>query len=148
MAYTVPTPDDLKAMFPAFASVDDATVGAWLTRAQREVDQSWPEGDYSYALMLVAAHLMASNGIGIASELSGLPEGVTDVHSGSFSMSISADAAKAASAGGYGSTRYGREFAALLKRVKGGPRVTGGIGGAYCTGYNGFAGPLPSWQVC
>ena len=41
MAYTVPTTTDLKARFPAFASVDDDVVTAALNDAARMVDESW-----------------------------------------------------------------------------------------------------------
>lgn len=134
MAYVPPTPAGLKALFPAFAAVDDTTVQLFLDVAARSVDETWTEGDFTYARMLLAAHLMASNGIGVSSELSGLPEGVTNVRSGSFSMSISDAAASASVASGYGSTRYGREFAKLQKVNKGGPSVTGG-GVVACSPY-------------
>ena len=149
MAYVAPTPGDLKATFPAFSAVPDATVQIWLDRAARSVDQSWTEGDFAYARILLAAHLMVANrigGIGAAAEFAGLPEGVTDVRSGSFSMSISSEVAAAAVAGGYGSTPYGRQFAALLQANKGGTRLTdtgGCVGDGFYNGYAGQAGWNP-----
>ena len=145
MAYTAPTPAYLTAMFPAFSAVEDDTVQLWLDRAARSVDESWTEGDFAYGRMLLAAHLMAGQGLGAPAATAGLPEGVTSFRSGGFSMSIADKAASQSVEGGYGSTKYGREFAALLRQNRGGPRVTAGGCLLDNYGFNGYAGPLPPW---
>ena len=131
MPYAKPTPADLKLRYAAFDAVSDERVQYWLTDAERFVDESWTDADYAPALMARAAHSMALEGLGGngASDLAGLRDlGITDFKSGSFSASIAEDAVKASVAGGYGSTRYGQEFAALLKRNSGGPMLVGSLG--------------------
>jgi hypothetical protein len=130
MSYDAPTPAGLKAAFPAFSAIDDGVIQFWLNRAARGVDESWAEDDFDFAQMVLAAHLMAQQGIGGSSQFSGLPEGVTNIRSGSFSMSVSDEAAKAQVAGGYGSTSYGRQYLELARQNRGGARITGeSIGG-------------------
>lgn len=120
MAYTVPSAANLKTRYPAFAAVADATVEYWIADAQRFVDTTWREVDYAPALMARAAHEMALGGIGAGS---GIPEGVTSFKSGSFSANISDAAAQASVKGGLQATRYGREFAAIMRRNFAGPRL-------------------------
>ncbi|MEC5289389.1 MULTISPECIES: DUF4054 domain-containing protein [unclassified Aurantimonas] len=62
MAYVAPTAADLKARFAEFFDVPDATVLAVIEDAQRSVSTSWLERDYAPAIMLLAAHLMISEG--------------------------------------------------------------------------------------
>lgn len=124
--FAKPSAAHLIARYPAFADVDVATIRIWLTDAERLVDQSWNEGDYAAALMSLAAHNMALGGLGTeAAVLAGVPSGVTNFKSGSFSLSMTEEAANARAGGGYKATRYGAEFYALLRRNKGGPRVAG-----------------------
>lgn len=127
MAYDLPTPTLLKQRYPAFASVDDGTIQYWLTDAERFADTSWIEADYAPALIAVAAHNMLKAGVaGIANSdtTSMAAAGLTDFQSGGFRVRFSDDAVKAAQAGGFASTTYGQEYAALLRKNKGGPRVT------------------------
>lgn len=144
--YELPTPAMLKARYPAFAAVDNSIIQYWLTDALRFVDTSWTEGDYAVAIMAMAAHNMARAGYGSASAGIGGAAGVESFKSGGVSIQFSADAVKAAVAGGYASTPYGQEYADLLARNKGGPRVVGGGRIIGCGGFNGFAGPLPPWM--
>lgn len=123
MAYEAPTPTTLKARYPAFAAVEDATIDYWLTDSLRFVDSSWIEDDRAPAMMALAAHQMALSGIGTQSGAAALPAGVTRFRSASMDVSVSESAASAAAKGGYGSTRYGLEFQALQRRSFGGPRV-------------------------
>lgn len=120
MAYTVPTAADLKARYPGFAAVADATVTYWITDALRTVTTAWIEADYPIAIMLLAAHELAQQGLE-AGDAAGLPPGVTRFRSGSMEVGISESMA---SATGYASTRYGREFLIYLKRSRGGPILT------------------------
>jgi hypothetical protein len=146
MAYTAPTPADLKTAFPAFASVDDAVIQFWLDRAARMVDESWPEGDFAFARELLACHYMMLNKIGVTSTTA-IPDGVTDFKSGGFQVKFADKVAESAIDGSYQATLYGRQFEPLLMAAKGGPRVVGGgTVPCYGYGYNGYAGPLPPWQ--
>jgi hypothetical protein len=120
MAHTVPTAADLKARYPGFAAVPDATVNYWITDSQRIVTSAWIEADYPIALMLLAAHELAMAGLE-AGEAAGLPQGVTRFSSGSMDVAFAEGLASATS---YGSTRYGREFQTLLRRNRGGAIVT------------------------
>ena len=143
MAYTPPTIRMLQVRYPAFACADEAVIQYWLDDAARTVDESWSEGDFAVARMALAAHNMARQGVISTSQV---PAGVTDFKSGSFSVSLSSEAATIAAKGGFASTIYGQEFAELLRANKGGPRVVGG-GAVPCGnyGFNGYAGPLPPY---
>lgn len=126
MAYTAPTAAELKAAFPAFDAVADETVEFWIVRANRSVDTSWTEGDYAFAIMLLACHLMTGAGLGTGTDAeiaaAGL-SGVSRLKSGTLDVSFAGDGANSGDASGYGGTAYGRQFAALLKQNRGGPRV-------------------------
>jgi hypothetical protein len=126
MAHIAPSPADLKARHAAFGAVADEVVQLWLTDAERFVDSGWLEDDYAPALISLAAHNMALQGLGVAA----LPAGVTRFRSGAMDVAISTEAASASAGGGYRATSYGREFAALLRRNHGGPRLAGGGAGA------------------
>ncbi|MET0439124.1 MAG: DUF4054 domain-containing protein [Devosia sp.] len=124
MAYTAPTPTDLKLRHPEFAAVEDAQVQYWLTdAAARHVDTSWIEADYAVAIIEAACHEMARGGV-LTSGATAIPAGVTSFRSGSFSVSMSDAAATASAEGGWASTRYGKAYLAILRRNKGGPLVT------------------------
>jgi len=125
MAYTPPALSDFRARYPAFATVADATVEYWLTDALRFVDESWMEADYAPAIMAAAAHAIALAGF-ISGPASLAAGGVTSFKSGSFSASIDASVAQAASGGGWSATRYGREFQQLQRRNFAGPRLVNG----------------------
>jgi hypothetical protein len=116
--YTEPTADDLKARYPAFAAVADETIDLWLADAARVVDESWPEASYAPAKMAHAAHSMVE--VGVLASGGAIPAGVTSFKSGTFSASISD---KLASATGYDSTVYGRQFKAMQRAAFSGPRL-------------------------
>jgi hypothetical protein len=131
MAYSVPTAADLKAYYPAFADVADVTVDLYIARVSgtsgADVDETWTEGDYGPAIMAAAAHRMARAGMlssGVAG--GGAAAGVESFKSASVSIQFSADAVSASVKGGWASTPYGLDYAELLQRNKGGPRVTAG----------------------
>lgn len=119
MAYSVPTSADLKVRYPGFSTVADATVNYWIADAQRVVTEAWIEADYPIAIMLHAAHEMATAGLE-AGDVAALPQGVTRFRSGSMDVGM---AESLASATGYQATRYGREFLVYLKRNRGGAIV-------------------------
>lgn len=125
MAYTDATADDLQTAFPKFAAVADETVEFWLTQARRSVDETWTEGDYAMAQMLLAAHLMTLEGLGAGTEAELAGQGLSDfksVRSGSFSFDRGSNTTS--SSGTLASTSYGQRFLALAKINVGGPRVT------------------------
>lgn len=126
MAYTAPTPTELKAVFAAFADVPDATVQYWLGRAALSVDESWAEADFAHARMLLAAHLMVLNGLGAGAEAEMAAAGAAGfkvMKSASLSLERF-DPPSSRRAGLYDGTSYGRQFAALLAVNRGGPRLT------------------------
>lgn len=128
MAYVDPTAADLKAAFPRFAAVADATVEFWLERARRKVDQSWTEGDYQMGQMLLACHLMTLEGLGTGTESEINANGLGDfksVRSGSFSFTRKEGSSGDGDAqGSLGSTGYGRQWYELAVANKGGARLT------------------------
>jgi hypothetical protein len=124
MAYTEPTPADLKARYPAFADVSDATVQVYLDDTRTAVDGSWPESLYLLAKAAKAAHEMALLGIGVRSEVEGwAAAGLTAIRTGEFNASFSAAKVAKASGGTLAATPYGLIFKRLLRQAKGGPRV-------------------------
>src|SRR6478752_3759426 len=110
MAYTAPTPADLRTRFPAFSATDDAVIDYWLTDARLIVTDSWIEDDRAPAEMALAAHNMALNGADSAGgELADLQAmGVTDFKSASLSVSFDAETVRRSGDGSYSSTRYGK----------------------------------------
>lgn len=69
MAYTLPTPQNIKDRWPAiFGAVADGTIQIWIDTAALSVDTSWLETDYTYAIELLAGHLMIENGIGAGAQ--------------------------------------------------------------------------------
>lgn len=122
--YMAPLPQHLVARYPAFAEVATATIQYWLTDSERYVDDSWAEGDYAVAIMALAAHNMALAGLGLDGAASAdMPLGVTRLKSGSLDVSFGDEYALARSQGKLSATRYGIEFANLLRRNRAGPRV-------------------------
>ena len=115
MAYTKPTAANLKARFPAFAAVADATVGYWIDEGDAET-ASWPDTGRGKAVMAYAAHRLAELGIGAAA----VPVGVSSFKSGTFSATVS-DAV--AGLTGFDATVYGREFVTLRRVAFAGPRM-------------------------
>jgi hypothetical protein len=122
--YAKPLPGHLVARYPAFADVATGTIRAWLTDAERFVTTAWAEGDYAAGLMSLAAHNMALAGLETdAAALVGVPAGLTRMKSGSLELGFTDQAANARMSGGYDSTRYGAEYALLLRRNRAGPLV-------------------------
>lgn len=115
MAYTAPTAATLKARYPAFATVADATVDYWLAEAGEDC-AGWSDSLRARGEMALAAHRMAELGIVTGAP----PAGVTSFKSGTFSATVSDGVALRT---GYESTVYGREFRQLARNLFGGPRL-------------------------
>src|ERR1051325_2705024 len=138
--YAKPTPAHLITRHPAFAGVPTTTILYWLTDAERYVTDAWSEGDYAAGLMALAAHNMTLAGLGTdAAALIGIPSGITRMKSGTLELGFTNDAANARLNGDLSASRYGQEYAALLRRNRGGPLVqpTGTLCGGYPYGYVG-----------
>lgn len=114
MAYTTPTLEEFRALYPAFDAVADATVEAWITSGDAETAR-WGDTDRPSAVMLFAAHSMAEIGLGTAGAI---PAGLTSFKSGTFSASMSD---MAGSRTGYSTTAYGRRYLDLMRRNFAGP---------------------------
>lgn len=119
MTYTTPTAADLKTLYPAFASVADATVDYWIARAERQVGENWPDDDRPDGVMAYAAHGMAESGI-ISTGGSGSTQGAISIKSGTFSASVSEAAANRT---GLSATIYGRQYLDMCQRIFGGIRL-------------------------
>ena len=107
---------EFRLRFPAFAPVADATVQYWIDDQARLIGANWPAPDNDIAIITLAAHQLASFGLGQGDA----PAGVTSFRSGTFSVTMSD---KAASATGYSSTIYGRQYLAMCQRLFGGIRL-------------------------
>lgn len=117
MAYEAPTAADLKARYPAFAAVADATLEALIADANRFVDSSWIEDDYAPAIMALAAHMGVMEGVlGAGSGVSAGGVVLTSEKLGDASQSYAVGASATNDSGNdYNATAYGRTFARLLR---------------------------------
>jgi len=121
MAWSPPTVADFKTRFPTFASVADATVQAILDEAIPQVGDTWLERDRTPGVLHLAAHLMASQGIGVAAAGDSLA--VTGaVRSRTVGdVSVTFAGVGTGSTGGafvaqYSTTAYGLKFLELLRK--------------------------------
>lgn len=120
------SPATLRIRYPEFTGVADPVIQYWLDDALRIVTVAWGS-DAVPGQLALAAHNMADNDVpGIAkSKTDRLPAGVTKFKSAGVDVSVSEAAANRSITGGYGSTRYGREFQIMLRRNCGGPFLAG-----------------------
>ena len=68
MAYTDPTPADLRARFPVFSALSDPVIQGAINEAGRRVDETWPEEDFTLAKLLYSAHVLTLDGLGTGKE--------------------------------------------------------------------------------
>mgnify|MGYP001204610774 CR=1 FL=1 len=147
MAYSPPTVDEFKAIFPAFAAVADEAYNFWSAQAVliTEPLQDCLGARMDLATMRATAWYLTDAGIGTGAESEMAAQGASGfkrIKSGAIDLE-KADATPAQAAGIYGSNSYGVAFYAMIRPCIAGPRVTGTgavVGGC---GFNGFAGPLP-----
>lgn len=117
--YIVPTPATLKTVFPAFASVPDATVQFWINTAATMVDNTWFETDYAMAIMLLACHYMVGVGLGTGAEAQVAAQGMAGFQTiRSGHLTLSRGMTSRLEMGEWGSTVYGQQFYWLLRRNK------------------------------
>lgn len=127
MAYTIPTPTELKTLFPAFTAVDDAIVQDAIDAGARRVDTTWTEGDYARAIMLYACHYMAVQGLGTGNGGGGGNAAYRQIRSGQLSLTRYARGEANGDDGSVlGSTKYGRMWLELLQINKPGIIVVAG----------------------
>lgn len=127
--YNVPTAADLQARWDAFAAVDESAIAGAIQEAQRFVDTSWAEGDYTLGIMLYAAHILTLDGLGSGAEAQAAAAGTSGfkvMRSGS--LTLERDTGSGGSSGsdplGLNATAYGKRFRTLLRVNKSGPRTT------------------------
>lgn len=126
MTYAPATATDLKARFPAFSGVADATIEYWLADARETVTDAWIESDRAPGEMELAAHSMAVLGIErpAGDAVGGLAQmGVTAFKSASMSVNFDAETIQNQNSGGYGASKYGQMFLTRLRRNVAGPRL-------------------------
>lgn len=139
MAYVIPTAADLKTRFPEFSTVDDAVVTARIEEATRMVDETWTEGDYTLAIELYAAHIMALEGLGTGPDSqnnTGQLANFQTIRSGQLTLTRGSYGSGGDTGDWYCSTRYGSRFWRLLKQNKGGPGVAVTDPGTVTSGYS------------
>lgn len=118
MSYVVPTASDLVARFPSFAAVSGPVIASAITEAQTRVDQTWLPGDFTIAIMLLAAHTMTLDGLGTGAEAATAAAGALgfqSMRSGSLGLDRRQSSARPQDASMLAETSYGRRFLALLK---------------------------------
>lgn len=130
MPYTVPTPADFIAIFPAFTSVPDAQIQAWIDRAARMHDASWTEGDYTFGVELLTAHYLALQGLGASADATAAATGTAGyqtIRSGQLTLQRFTPGTTNGDDGSmYSQTSYGRQWLALLRLNK--PAIAAGSG--------------------
>lgn len=144
MAYTLPTPTELKEHWPAFAAVSDTIVQYNIDRAARSVDDTWTEGDYTVAVELLACHYMTLAGLGTGTEAEINANGMSGfsmIRSGQLTLQRAATSGADGGdvPGQWGGSAYGRQFWYLMRQNKPAVAVTDGTAypfpGAYLAGY-------------
>lgn len=132
------TPERFKQIKTQFAAVDDAIVQFYLDTASRMVDGSWGE-DQEFGEIAFACHLMTLDGLGTDANSKQSAKGFSD-----FQTIKSADVTlvrfqREASSTPYQewltSTPCGKQFAFMVKMIRGGPRVAMAATGHITSGY-------------
>jgi hypothetical protein len=121
MAWTAPTLQDFSNRFPEFADVADGTVQVILDEATGDVGPEWVERDRTPGVLHLAAHLLASQGLGVASAGDGRAavsgaikrRRVGDVETEYAGLGSSTGSGPLAQ---YSTTAYGQRFLALARR--------------------------------
>lgn len=134
MVYVQPTPATLKAKYPEFESVPDATVQAWLDDAYVDVDASWGDNQARGQLLLAAHWLVLAGQPGVSSGGGGSigvsgpikRDKVGDAETEFFGWG-----AANPGAGDFGLSIYGRQYYELMRTLFGGVIALNGPNGLY-----------------
>lgn len=126
MAYVVPTPAQLKTMFPEFSTVGDTVVQTYIVLANRFVDETWLGADFTNAIMFLAAHFLAIMGYGKSADTYTNLSIFQTIRSGSLTLTRFDKSQQSEDVMNFKATRYGKMYRMLLQMNKGGPRVVGG----------------------
>jgi len=146
--YSDPTPSDIKADFPIFATVDDAAIQRRIARSSMWVDDSWLESDYTWAKELLVAYWLTKDGLGAGTNAELAAQGLSGVSrlkSGTLDVTFksSSDSGDTDTPSPWNENGYGIEFYTMLRKNKSGPLTTGGA----CGGISGAATDTPfAWQ--
>lgn len=145
MAYTLPTPQNIKDRWPAiFGDVSDATIQIWIDTAALQHDQSWLETDYTYGIELLAGHLMIENGIGKGAQAEANAGGMSafqTIKSGQLTLTRGATSQDGGSVPSpWNSTQFGIQWYWLARKNR--PPATVAAGGPGI-GVSGYAKDVP-----
>jgi hypothetical protein len=127
MAYTLPTPAEIKARFPAFAGVDNSVIQSVLTdEVPLYVGQNWiNQANYTQGAMLYTAHALTLDGFGTGSEAIAAGKGLLgyqSITSGRLSLTrFSKDGTS--NVGSLSLTSYGQRFIEIRRINAPGPVV-------------------------
>lgn len=119
MAWTPPTVVEFKVRFPVFTGIADATVQMILDEATVEVGPTWIEAYRTPGVLYLAAHLLASQGLGYSAGSGGAA--VTGAIKRRKVGDVETEFAGAAAGGSgdasnYSSTVYGQQYLRLLRK--------------------------------
>lgn len=119
--YTEPTAADLKARFPEFASVADATLELILAEAIGQVGETWIERDRRPAQLYLAAHMLTMEGEPARTQTGAGGAGTGAIASrsvGDVSVTFGPRGSGVIASGatlGFSDTTYGQQFLRLLR---------------------------------
>jgi len=123
MPYTKPTVEQFRVKFPTFSGVGNPTISAAIDEASASVDQSWIEADYQPAILYLAAHIMAADGVlfdGLGAAGGMIAAGqVSEAKVGDAMVKLGGAGSGSGGGGsssGYSSTPYGQRYLQLLRR--------------------------------
>lgn len=127
MAFTAPTAADLKARFPTFAAVADATIDVALAEAALMVDDAWlSQEDFTLGRLLYAAHILTLDGFGTGAEAQSAAAGTseyTTIRSGRLQLTKAGAGNAPAAQSVLTKTTFGQRFREVLDRNRSGPLV-------------------------
>lgn len=118
----MPDVADFKTRFPEFDAIDDVLVDAVLIEAANDVGALWVETDRPVAIFYLAAHLLASQGLGTSASAGGLSStsgAVKTMKVGDVMVtrqSVSEPGSSRDGWGSYGRTVYGLRYLELARR--------------------------------
>lgn len=111
-----------KTRYPKFASVADETVQLYLNEAAAVVNSGdWVESDKDKATSLLAAHNLSSEGLGSSADAQF--GDFKRLKIGSLELERAASVAASSNPSIFETTKYGREYLALMRSNFAGPLV-------------------------